>query len=85
MDPQTLLIWLVIGAVAGWLAGLIMKGTGFGLPGDIVIGILGAVVAGFLFPRLGLHIGNPILGDIVGAVVGACLLLLAARVLRRAM
>ena len=84
MDPQALVIWLIIGAVAGWLAGLIMKGTGFGLIGDIVIGILGAVVAGFLFPRLGLHIGNPIVGDIVGAVVGACLLLLVARLIRRA-
>ena len=84
MDPQALVIWLIIGAVAGWLAGIIMKGTGFGLIGDIVIGILGAVVAGFLFPRLGLNIGNPIVGDIVGAVVGACLLLLAARLIRRA-
>ena len=78
-------IWLIIGAVAGWLAGIIMKGTGFGLIGDIVIGILGAVVAGYLFPRLGLNIGSPIVGEIVGAVIGACLLLLVARLIRRAM
>ena len=84
MDPQTLVIWLIIGAVAGWLAGIIMKGTGFGLIGDIVIGILGAVVAGYLFPRLGLNIGSPIVGEIVGAVIGACLLLLVAGLIRRA-
>lgn len=85
MDPQTLVIWLIIGAVAGWLAGVIVKGTGFGLIGDIVIGILGAVVAGYLFPRLGMNIGSPIVGEIVGAVIGACLLLLVARLIRRAM
>ena len=84
MDPQTLVIWLIIGAVAGWLAGIIMKGTGFGLISDIVIGILGAVVAGYLFPRLGLNIGSPIVGEIVGAVIGACLLLFVAGLIRRA-
>ena len=65
-------------------AGIIMKGTGFGLISDIVIGILGAVVAGYLFPRLGLNIGSPIVGEIVGAVIGACLLLLVAGLIRRA-
>ncbi len=85
MDPQTLLIWLVIGAVAGWLAGMIMKGGGFGLVGDIVIGILGAVVAGYLFPRLGFNIGPGIVGEVVAAVIGACLLLFVARLVRRGM
>ena len=54
MDVQTILIIVAIGAVAGWLAGVIMSGSGFGLPGDIVIGIIGAVIGGFLFGLLGL-------------------------------
>ena len=84
MDPQTLLIWLIIGAVAGWLSGLIMKGGGFGLVGDIIVGILGAIVAGYLFPRFGFNIGTGIVGEIVAAVVGACLLLFVVRLVRRA-
>ena len=57
-SPESILVWLIIGAVAGWLAGVIMKGYGFGLVGDIIVGILGAVVAGFLFPRLGFNLGS---------------------------
>ena len=84
MDPQTLIVWLIIGAIAGWAAGMIMKEGSFGLVGDIVVGILGAVVAGALFPRLGIHIGAGIVGEIVAAVIGACILLFAARLIRRA-
>ena len=54
MTVEGLVIWLVIGAIAGWLAGLIMKGYGFGLAGNIVVGIVGAFIAGWLLPRLGL-------------------------------
>ncbi len=83
-SPESILIWLVIGAIAGWLAGVIMKGYGFGLVGDIVIGILGAVIAGFLFPRLGFNLGGGMVAEIISAVIGACLLLFVARLVRRA-
>ena len=53
IDPQALIVWLIIGAIAGWLAGQLMKGGGFGLVGDIIVGIVGAFIAGALFPRLG--------------------------------
>ena len=84
MDPQALIIWLLIGAIAGWLAGQIMKGGGFGLVGDIVVGIIGAFVAGALFPRLGVHLGGDILGAIISAAIGACLLLFLIRLVKRA-
>ena len=83
MDPQALLIWLLIGAIAGWLAGQIVKGGSFGLVGDIVVGILGAVIAGALFPRLGFNIGGGILGSIIAAALGAILLLFLLRMVRR--
>ncbi len=82
--PETILIWLVIGAVAGWLAGQVMQGTGYGLVGDIIIGILGAVVAGYLFPVLGIRLGSGMVSAIVAATIGAIVLLFAARMIRRA-
>lgn len=84
MDPITLLIWLAIGAIAGWLAGQIMGGGGFGLVGDIIIGIVGALLAGFLLPKIGLYIGGGLLGDILNAVIGACLLIFIIRLVKRA-
>ena len=83
IDLQSLIVWLVIGAIAGWLAGQIMKGGGFGLVGDIIVGIVGAFIAGVLFPRLGFAFGNPLVGSIIAAVVGACLLLFILRLVRR--
>ena len=83
MDPVALLIWLAIGAIAGWLAGTIMKGGGFGLVGDIVVGIVGAAIAGWLLPRLGLFIGGGIIGAIINAVIGACILLFVIRLVKR--
>jgi uncharacterized membrane protein YeaQ/YmgE (transglycosylase-associated protein family) len=83
MDPTALVIWLLIGAAAGWLAGLIM-GEGFGLVGDIIVGIVGAFIAGALFPRLGLNLGGGIIGAIIAAAIGACLLLFILRLMRRA-
>ena len=85
MDPQVqqFIIWLLIGAVAGWLAGQIMKGGGFGLIGDIVVGIVGAFIAGELFPRIGLDLGGGIVGAIIAAAIGACLLLFVLRLIRR--
>ena len=58
MSLEALIIWLIVGALAGWLAGLIVKGYGFGLIGNIVVGIIGAVIAGWLLPRLGIVIGS---------------------------
>ena len=83
MDPQTIIIWLVIGAIAGWLAGQIMKGGGFGLVGDIIVGIIGSVVAGWLLPRVGLHIGGGFIAEIINAVIGAVILLFVVRLVKR--
>jgi uncharacterized membrane protein YeaQ/YmgE (transglycosylase-associated protein family) len=84
IDPQTLVIWLVIGAIAGWLAGQIMTGFGFGLIGNIILGIIGAVVAGWLLPRIGVSIGGGIIGDIINALIGAIIVLFVIGLLRRA-
>jgi uncharacterized membrane protein YeaQ/YmgE (transglycosylase-associated protein family) len=84
MDAQALIIWLVIGAVAGWLAGQIMTGGGFGLVGNIVVGIVGAVVAGWLFPTLGFSIGGPFVGAVINALIGAIIVLFVIGLLRRA-
>jgi uncharacterized membrane protein YeaQ/YmgE (transglycosylase-associated protein family) len=84
MDPVTIIVWLVIGAVAGWLAGLIVKGFGFGLIGNIVIGIIGAVIAGWLLPRLGIFIGGGIIAQIINAVIGAVILLIIIGLVKRA-
>jgi uncharacterized membrane protein YeaQ/YmgE (transglycosylase-associated protein family) len=84
MDPTAIIIWLIIGAIAGWLAGLIMKGGGFGLVGDIIVGIVGAFIAGELFPRLGIDLGGGIVGAIIAAIIGACILLLIVRLVKRA-
>ena len=84
MDPQALIVWLIIGAIAGWLAGLIMDGGGFGLVGNIIVGIIGAFIAGWLFPFLGLRLGGGIVGEIIAAAIGAIILLFIARLVRRA-
>ncbi|MBS0237213.1 MAG: GlsB/YeaQ/YmgE family stress response membrane protein [Proteobacteria bacterium] len=84
MDPQALIVWLIIGAVAGWLAGLIMSGGGFGLVGDIIVGIIGAFIAGWLFPFLGIRLGGGIVGEVIAAAIGAIILLFVARLVRRA-
>jgi uncharacterized membrane protein YeaQ/YmgE (transglycosylase-associated protein family) len=83
MDPVIIIIWLVIGAIAGWLAGQIVKGGGFGLVGDIVVGIIGAVIAGWLLPRVGLYIGGGFIAEIINAVIGAVILLIVVRLVKR--
>lgn len=83
LSGESLLVILLIGAIAGWLAGQIVQGTGFGLIGDIVIGVVGAFIASFLFPRLGLHLGAGIVTEIVAATLGAVLLLVVVRLVRR--
>ena len=84
MDVQSLIIWLVVGAVAGWLAGVLVKGGGFGLVGDIVVGIIGAFIGGWLAGVLHLHIGGGLIASILTATLGAVVLLLLLRLVRRA-
>jgi uncharacterized membrane protein YeaQ/YmgE (transglycosylase-associated protein family) len=80
---EALVIWLVIGAIAGWAAGQIMKGYGFGLVGNIVVGIIGAVIAGWLLPQIGLAIGGGIIGAIINAIIGAVILLFVIGLFKR--
>ncbi len=83
MDPVGILIMLVIGAVAGWLAGVVYSGAGFGVVGNIIVGILGAIIAGALLPGF-LHFPG-IVGSIVSSAIGAIVLLaLVSFVSRRA-
>ena len=83
MQPEALLILLLIGAVAGFLAGVIVKGYGFGVLGNIVVGIVGAVVAGLLLPRLGVFPGGDVIGQIISATIGAVVLLVLISFVRR--
>ncbi|MEQ1754941.1 MAG: GlsB/YeaQ/YmgE family stress response membrane protein [Micropepsaceae bacterium] len=83
MSAETLVIWLIVGAVAGWLAGQIVKGSGFGLIGDIIVGIIGAFVGGWLCATLGISIGAGLISTIATATLGAVALLLVLRVIGR--
>jgi uncharacterized membrane protein YeaQ/YmgE (transglycosylase-associated protein family) len=71
-----LIAWLIVGAIAGWLAGLLVKGYGFGIAGNIAVGVVGALIAGWLLPRLGVLIGGGLIAAIINAVIGAVILLL---------
>jgi len=82
MDLQALLVFLLVGAVAGWLAGLLVKGMGFGLIGNIVVGIIGAFLAGWLLPQLGIAIGGGLVGSIINATIGAVILLLVLKLVK---
>ena len=84
MESHSLIAWLVIGAIAGWLAGTFVKGGGFGLIGDIVVGIVGAFIGGWLAGMLHIHVGAGWIGSILTAAVGAVLLLIILRAVRRA-
>jgi uncharacterized membrane protein YeaQ/YmgE (transglycosylase-associated protein family) len=84
IPAETLLIWVLVGAVAGWLASVIVSGGGLGLVGDIVVGILGAFIGGWLLPKLGIHLGVGLVPVIVSALIGAIVLLLLLRLVRRA-
>ena len=80
----TLIIWLIVGGVAGWLAGMVVKGGGYGLIGDIIVGIIGGLIAGWLLPQLGIAIGGGIIAAIINAFIGAVILLLILRLVKRA-
>lgn len=84
MAVETILIWILVGAVAGWLAGLVVRGFGFGLVGNIIVGIVGAFLGGWLFGVLGFSIGAGIINAIFTAFIGAVVLLLLVRVITRA-
>ena len=83
MAPQSIIVWLIVGAIAGWLAGQVVKGGGFGLIGDIIVGIIGAVIAGWLLPQIGIVIGGGIIANIINAFIGAVILLIILRLLKR--
>jgi len=82
MSGESLLIIILIGLIAGWLAGHFVRGTGFGLVADICIGIVGALIASWLFPRLGIHLGTGMIARIIAATIGAIILLLVLRLVR---
>jgi uncharacterized membrane protein YeaQ/YmgE (transglycosylase-associated protein family) len=83
MGIGALLIFLAIGAVSGWLAGKLMKGKGFGLLGNMVVGVIGAIVGGMLFSLLGIHT-HGLIGSIITATVGAIVLIYLVRLIKRA-
>jgi uncharacterized membrane protein YeaQ/YmgE (transglycosylase-associated protein family) len=84
MTIEAVIIWLIIGAIAGWLAGLLVKGYGLGLVGNIVVGIVGAIIAGWLLPRIGFVFVGGMLASIINAVIGAVILLLIVGLFRKA-
>ena len=79
-----LLYWIVVGLIAGWLAGVVMKGGGYGAIVDIVLGMLGAIVGGWIFSMLGIGAGAGLIGGIVVAFIGAVVLVALTRALKRA-
>jgi uncharacterized membrane protein YeaQ/YmgE (transglycosylase-associated protein family) len=81
LSNQSLVVILLVGLIAGWLAGVLIRGSGFGLVGDVIIGWVGAFIGDWLLPRLNVHLGTGIIAMIVNALIGAVLLLLVIRVL----
>ena len=81
LDPGGLIAWLVVGLIAGWLAGQFMKGGGYGIIGDIVMGVIGAFVGGFVASLLGLSGSVGLIGSIVVAFIGACIFIAIVRAL----
>ena len=79
LSNQSLLVIIVVGIVAGWLAGRVMEGGGFGLIGDLIVGLLGAFIGDWLLRRLDIHLGTGIIALIINAFVGAVVLLLILR------
>ena len=84
MSAYGIIVWLIIGAISGWLAGLLVKGGGFGLIGDIVVGVVGALIGGWLAGALGISIGSGFVASVITAVIGAVILLVILRAIKRA-
>jgi uncharacterized membrane protein YeaQ/YmgE (transglycosylase-associated protein family) len=81
LSNESLLVVLLVGIAAGWLAGLVVRGGGFGLIGDLIIGVIGAFIGDWLLPRLNIHLGTGIVARIVNATIGAIVLLLIVRLI----
>jgi uncharacterized membrane protein YeaQ/YmgE (transglycosylase-associated protein family) len=81
---MSILVWILVGLIAGWAAGKIMKGSGYGALGDIVLGILGGIVGGWLLGLLGLYSGGGIIPSIITAIIGAVVLVALARMIKKA-
>jgi len=82
LSNESIIVILFVGLVAGWLAGKIVRGTGFGIIGDVLVGIAGALVASLLFPKLGIHLGSGLVSEIIYSAIGAIILLLIVRLVR---
>jgi uncharacterized membrane protein YeaQ/YmgE (transglycosylase-associated protein family) len=78
------IIWIVVGALAGWIAGKVVRGAGFGFLGNVVVGIVGSVIAGWLLPRLGVSLGYGFVRSVIDAAIGAIVLLVVIGLIRRA-
>jgi uncharacterized membrane protein YeaQ/YmgE (transglycosylase-associated protein family) len=83
MNGESLLIFLLIGALAGWLGGIVVKGYGLGMVGDIIVGVIGSFIGGWLFSYFHIVHGGGFLGNLIGATLGAIVLLFAIRLVRR--
>jgi uncharacterized membrane protein YeaQ/YmgE (transglycosylase-associated protein family) len=83
MHGESLIIFLLVGVIAGWLGGIVVKGGGMGLIGDMVVGVIGSFIGGWVFGALHLMHGSGFIGDVIGATVGAILLLFVLRLVRR--
>jgi uncharacterized membrane protein YeaQ/YmgE (transglycosylase-associated protein family) len=81
LSNESLLVIILVGLVAGWLAGMVIRGSGFGLIGDVIVGWLGAVIGHWLLPRLNVHLGTGIVAMIMNALIGAIVLLVVIRLL----
>ncbi len=81
LSNQSLLVIIVVGIAAGWLAGRVMEGGGFGLIGDLIVGLIGAFIGDWLLPRLGIHLGTGIVALMINAFIGAVVLLLILRLI----
>ena len=82
MTLMGLVIFLIVGLIAGWLAAKIVEGTGLGLVGDLVVGVIGALIGGWLVTVLGVAVGAGIIGDIISALIGAIILLVIVKLVR---
>ena len=82
LSNESIIVILFVGLVAGWLAGKIVRGTGFGIIGDILVGIAGALIARLLFPKLGIRLGTGLVSEIIYSAIGAIILLLIVRLVR---
>ncbi|MEK6372722.1 MAG: GlsB/YeaQ/YmgE family stress response membrane protein [Acidobacteriota bacterium] len=84
MSLESLIWFLLIGLIAGWLAGKVMRGGGFGIVGDMIVGVIGALLGGWIFGKLGISAGGGLIGALIVAFVGAVVLLLLLRLIKRA-